>query len=64
MYGTHNKHNGDGACRFYGVTKMNVRNSIIKQEALEGAGNVLPDPCSDVKVKLNSGCLCDAAYLN
>ena len=46
------------AFRFDEVTKMNAGYSKLKREALEGAGNVLPDPCSDVRVKLNSGCFC------
>ena len=61
----HNEHNDVVACRFDEVTKMNAENSILKREALEGAGNVLPDPSWDVKVELNSGCFCGhyAAHL-
>ena len=46
------------ACRFDEGTKMNAGSSILKWEALEGAGNMLPDPCADVKVKLNNTCSC------
>ena len=58
MFVWYGKHNGVVACRFHEATQMNAANSIIKREALEGAGNVLPDPCSDVRVKLNDGCSC------
>ena len=52
--------------RFDAVVKMNAGNSIIKLVALKGTGNVLPDPCSEVCVKLNSGCFCGhyAARMN
>ena len=54
----HGKHNGVVACRLDEVTKMNAGSSIIKREVLEGAGSVLPDPCSDVRIKLIDGCFC------
>ena len=44
------KHNGCMACKFDEATKMNAGNSIMKRETLEGAGNVLADPCSEVRV--------------
>ena len=58
MFDTHNNINGDVACRFDEMTKMNAGNSILKREASEGVGNVLPDPCSDARVKMNNGCFC------
>ena len=54
----HGRHNGVVACRFDEMKIISAGNSIMKREVLEGAGNVLPDPCSDVRVTLNDGCSC------
>ena len=52
------RHNDVVTCRFDEVSKMNAGRSMLKREVLEGAGNVLPDPCSDMRVRLDDGCSC------
>ena len=54
----YDKHNDVVACMSDEVTKMNAGNSVMQRGVLKGAGNVLPHPCSDAKVKLNDGCSC------
>ena len=36
--------------------KMNAGNSILNRKVSEDAGNVLPDPFSDLRAKSDNGC--------
>ena len=53
-------HNGVVLCLLSEENQNERRQSNIKakREVSEGAGNVMPDHNSDLRVKLNDGCFC------